>query len=170
MEQHPTGNLSERHEHRYTPLPIHRRYRRRGCRRDAIAENALALNGGTIKDTIGNVATLTHSAVVTQAAHKVDTAEPTVRSVAISSGAGADETYKTGDSIEVEVTFNEIVVVTKPPSGNAPQIGLTIGNTTRQADYQSGTSSITLTFAYIVVAGDTDTDGISIAADGPRLE
>ena len=130
----------------------------------SIAADALALNGGTIKDAIGNAATVTHSALATQAAHKVDTAEPTVRSISISSDAGTDQTYKTDDKIEVKVTFNETVEVT-----GTPQIALTIGSDTRQATYQSGNSTTTLVFAYTLATGDEDSDGISIAADALAL-
>ena len=129
----------------------------------ATTMNALALNNGTIKDTAGNVATLDHSAVTTQASHKVDTTAPTINSgsPSITSSAGADDTYISGDVIDVSVTFSEPVVVT-----GSPQLPLVIGNTTRQADYQSGDStSTTLVFKYTVVAGDNDTDGISIIAN-----
>ena len=126
----------------------------------AIAANAIGLNTGTIKDGAGNVATLTHSAVAATAAHKVDTTAPTINNISITSDAGTDNTYVVDDVIQVQVTFSETVAVT-----GIPQLPVLIGNTTRQATYQNGNNSATLTFTYTVVAGDNDVDGISIAAD-----
>ena len=40
---------------------------------------------------------------------------PTIKSVAITSDPGSDETYGTGDSIEITVTFSENVTVTGTP-------------------------------------------------------
>ena len=126
----------------------------------SIAANQLSLNGGTIKDTPGNAATLTHAAVATQASHKVDGVIPTVSTLAITSSAGDDNTYKAGDKIQVTVTFSENMAVT-----GTPQLTLTIGDADRTADYESGTGGTELVFAYTVASGDTDTDGISVAAN-----
>ena len=133
----------------------------------AIAANALQLqvNRDSIIDDGGNPATLTHSEVPTQAAHKVDAVVPTVNSVSITSDAGDAGTYTADEVIAVSVVFSETVVVT-----GTPQIGVSIGSNTRQADYQRGTGPDTLVFEYTVVTGsnltrDEDIDGISIAAD-----
>ena len=53
------------------------------------------------------------------------------------------------------MTFNRRVAVT-----GTPQVALTVGAQTRQADYASGTGTYTLTFHYTVVAADADADGI----------
>ena len=45
---------------------------------------------------------------------------------------------------------------------------LTIGSTSRQADYVSGSGTSALVFRYTVQSGDLDTDGIvaSLSANG----
>ena len=42
-----------------------------------VASNALALNGGSLTDTSGNSAVVTHTAIAVSASHKVDAAPPT---------------------------------------------------------------------------------------------
>jgi uncharacterized repeat protein (TIGR02059 family) len=60
----------------------------------AISANTLELNGGTIKDAAGNVATLTHLAVAASTSHKVDTTVPTHSSSAVNSaGTTVTMTY-----------------------------------------------------------------------------
>merc|ERR1712000_356352 len=50
----------------------------------SIEADKLTLNGGTLRDAAGNHAALTHNAVAANPGYKVDTAAPTVNSVAIS--------------------------------------------------------------------------------------
>ena len=126
----------------------------------SIAANQLSLNGSVIKDSVGNPATLTHTAVATQSSHKVDGVAPTVSTIAFSSSAGTDNTYKAGDTIQVQVTFSKTVNVT-----GTPQVTLAIGDNDRAASYTSGNDTTELVFAYTVASGDNDTDGTSIAAD-----
>src|SRR6185295_954452 len=67
----------------------------------------------------------------------------------------------TGAVIPVTVTFSDIVNVT-----GTPQLTLETGTTDQVADYASGSGTATLTFNYIVQAGDTspDLDYISASA------
>ena len=123
----------------------------------SIGANALSLNGGTIKDAAGNNAGLTHTGVPASMSYKVDAVEPTLSSIQISSSAGNDVTYMLGNVIQISMTMSEVVNVT-----GAPKLTLTIGTENRLADYQSGDGTATLEFTYTVVAGDTDTDGVSI--------
>ena len=71
-------------------------------------------------------------------------------------GAGL---YRAGEAIEVAVTFSEPVTVSGPP-----QLALTVGWSTRQADYRSGGGTPTLRFRYTVGAADRDSDGLTVAA------
>ena len=112
--------------------------------------------------------------------HKVDGVTPSVSSVQIISDPGDDQTYGVGDVIGIRVTFSEGVTVS-----GAPQIGLTIGEAVRQADYAGATgpqtrakpksndtsasatnqlmkSSTVSFFTYTVAVGDEDDDGIAI--------
>ena len=132
----------------------------------SVAANSLALNSGTIQDARDNDATLTHTALAAQSTHKVATiAAPTVSSVAITSSAtnANNSTYIVGDKIQATVTYNNSVTVNT--TGNKPQLALTIGSTEKKATYKSGSPGTALVFEYTVASGDSDTDGISIAAN-----
>ena len=97
---------------------------------------------------------------------QTDTTAPTVSSVAITSDTGDDAVYLDddgvygiGDKIEVTVTFSEDVTVT-----GSPQLELTVGSSAKNATYKSTTDS-KVVFSYAVAVGDSDADGISIAAE-----
>ncbi len=90
-----------------------------------------------------------------------DTTKPTVSGApSVTSNAGTDNTYAIGDTISVRVTFDEVVTVT-----GTPQLEIAVGSNNRQADYASGSASTELTFSYTVASGDSDGDGIAVAAD-----
>ena len=139
--------------------------------------DALALPGSaTIKDAADNDAVLTLPSPgalnsLTGApnaknfrinpASPPDNISPTVKSL---SSPTADGTYGPGDTIDITVTFSEVVVVT----GN-PTLELETGATDRLATYQSGSDTDTLTFRYTVQAGDysralryTGTDALAL--------
>src|ERR1041385_6116003 len=50
-----------------------------------------------------------------------------------------------------------------------PHLALNIGGTTVQANYASGSGTSSLVFTYTILAGQTDTDGISINANALSL-
>ena len=66
----------------------------------AINANSVVLNGGSIRDGAGNDAVLTHGAVSENSNFIVDAVPATVKSVAITSDPGSDNTYGVGDTIE----------------------------------------------------------------------
>jgi VCBS repeat-containing protein len=68
----------------------------------------------------------------------------------------ANGLYNAGDTILIQVTFNESVTV--DTSGGAPLLTLETGATDRTATYQSGSGTNQLTFGYTVQAGDTSAD------------
>ena len=70
-----------------------------------------------------------------------------------------DGVYGIGDKIEVTVTFSENVTVI-----GSPQLELTVGSSAKNAAYKSATDS-KVVFSSTVAVGDSDTDGISIAAN-----
>ncbi|MGS2741045.1 Ig-like domain-containing protein [Sinomicrobium sp. M5D2P17] len=82
-----------------------------------------------------------------------DNIPPVIESVHVP----ANGYYNTGDALTFMLDFNENVTV-----GGVPSLDLTVGNTTRQAQYISGTGSTTLLFRYTVQEGDNDTDGIAL--------
>ncbi|MDB6040303.1 MAG: S-layer domain protein, partial [Verrucomicrobiales bacterium] len=80
----------------------------------------------------------------------VDDIAPTV--VGVTSSA-ANAAYKSGDVINIQISFSEPVVVT-----GTPQLGLETGVTDQTIDYVSGSGSDTLTFRYTVQSGDSTAD------------
>ena len=132
-----------------------------------IDANSLSLNGGGINYLTGSggaAAVLTHKAVAEDADHKVDGSVATISSVAIASAPESGATYQLGELIIVNVRFARPVTVT-----GAPQVALTVGSNTRQAAYFSGSGGRSIFFYYKVQAGDSDTDGVSIAANSVSL-
>ena len=139
------------------------------------AENAIALNGGTIAGTDNAVAAvLTHVAQSNLAAHKVDgrttAVTPATVTVAVTStpmlmasGSSTADTYGFGETIVITVTVSEAVeVVGDPefefslnnPGGAANDVPATYDRTR--------SSATTIVFTYTVQAGDMDSDGIWI--------
>jgi hypothetical protein len=75
---------------------------------------------------------------------------PTVTAV---NSTTADGSYKVGDTISIQVTFSESVIVT-----GTPQLTLETGSTDRVLNYASGSGTSSLTFTYTVQSGDTSAD------------
>ncbi|MCS6153776.1 DUF4347 domain-containing protein [Shewanella baltica] len=129
---------------------------------DYVATNSLALNGGTIRDAAANNATLTLAspgAANSLGANKaivIDGVAPTVSSVSVPANA----TYITGQNLDFTINFNDNVTVNT--GGGTPQLSITVGATTRQATYQSGSGTGALLFRYTVQAGESDADGIAV--------
>ena len=82
-----------------------------------------------------------------------DAVGPTVLSVTSSSD---NDTYKIGDTVNVQVVFSEVVNVNT--SGGTPKLTLETGTSDRAVNYTSGTGTDTLLFAYTVQQGDTSDD------------
>ena len=133
----------------------------------AIGADKLSLNGGAIKDEAGNDATLTHDALAADSGHKVDgsdTVAPTVSSIAVTSFPSDGNTYGTGDTIRIAVTFSEDVTVTGTPQLELEFYGE--GSANKLADYSSSNSSgANVVFEYTVAVGDSATDGLAIEAN-----
>src|SRR5581483_8717411 len=115
---------------------------------------ALALNGGTIKNTVGGsdaILTLPAPAAAGSLGSNkdivIDGVAPVVTNV---TSTLADGSYKVGQVVPVTLAFNDTVTVT-----GSPQLALNSGRT---ATYTSGTGTSTLTFNYTVVAGNTSAD------------
>jgi hypothetical protein len=70
-------------------------------------------------------------------------------------------TYKAGDTLDFFILYNEPVFITG--TTGTPSIKLTVGTTSKQANYVNGSGSNTLMFEYIIKAGDEDLDGIKIS-------
>ena len=122
--------------------------------------DALALAGGTLKDSAGNDLDLTTVAVSAGSnSVEVDTGAPTVTGAVIS-GAESDGvtpkagTLVAGDKILVTVAVDEAITVT-----GTPEYTIDVGGVSKLATYVSGSGGTSLVFAYEVQAGDADGAG-----------
>ena len=80
-----------------------------------------------------------------------------------SKGTANRDTYGEGETIRIEVRFDQPVVVEGEPT-----FALEVGDpclAVCEADYESGSGTDTLVFAYLVLEVDVDGNGVSIGAD-----
>lgn len=105
--------------------------------------------GNEIKDAADNTLAAISTAL-TMALTAADRTAPTVQAV---SATNDDDTYGFGATINVTVEFSEAVIVS-----GTPLLTLETGTIDRQASYQSGSGTDTLTFAYQVQRGDETND------------
>ena len=90
-------------------------------------------------------------------------APSTVTGVEVSSDAGDDDTYALGEKIQVTLTFSEAVTVTGTPRA---KIDFSSGAGDEQwADYEEGSGTETLHFAYEVAEPNVSTEGIAVLAN-----
>ena len=87
-----------------------------------------------------------------------DTTAPVVTSVSVP----ANGTYSAGSNLEFTVNFDENVTVST--AGGIPYIALMVGSQTKLATYVSGSGTTALVFRYMISAGDSDSDGITIGS------
>ena len=128
----------------------------------SVAADALS---GTIQDAAGNDATLTLPRVTHQSGHAVDGVRPTDPSLRIVSNPRGGGIYRRGESILVQLGFDEAVRVS---GGDEPTLTLQVGTgeapVARSALYDPGRSGgRALVFRYEVQDSDRDQDGISVA-------
>ena len=124
-----------------------------------VAENALSLNGGTIKSGAGVDADLAYDLA------------PAVTGVSIAA-PGDDGRWDAGDAAEVAVRFSEAVTVATEdgtPSGGTPSIGIEVGGQARRAPYARGSGTAVLVFAYTVTAEDGAVDGVRVVENALSL-
>ena len=89
-----------------------------------------------------------------------------MRAVERSSSPGERRSgYGIADLVSVVVTFSEPVTVT-----GSPILELRVGEDAKQAVYESAAASSKLVFAYLVVEGDEDTNGVGIEANSLSLD
>ena len=134
------------------------------------ADNAIRLNGGTIKDAGGTtdaVLTYTHTGRRNDERRRVDgkRTAPAVSRIYFSGSPAVGNTYERGETIEVRVEFDRPVTVT-----GSPRVALSIGSRSRAATFSSSNLGITAHFAYTVQQADVDADGIGIAANALSLD
>jgi large repetitive protein len=127
---------------------------------DGITVGALQANGGTLRDTAGNDATLTLNSVASTTSVDVDGVAPTVSSVAPLSANGW---YSVGQNLDFAVDFSEVVTV--DTTGGTPHVAVTLDTGgTVYADYISGSGTSTLVFRYTIASGQDDPNGVTLGA------
>ena len=133
---------------------------------DGISIGPDALVGGVIEDRAGNEWGEDERRLRPLAPdrrHRVDAGlgddgAPQIENVGFAEGRS--RTYGLGETLEVQIEFNEAVYVS-----GAPMLVLDVGRVERNAELVEGSGSSRLTFAYTVQSGDRDTDGVSVGPD-----
>ena len=133
---------------------------------DGISIGPDALDDGTVEDRNGNEYNRRIVPVREQPNHRVNgnTTNPTATGVAFAT-SGRSDGYRTGDNIDLNVSFNVPVFVREPREPDEDtelRLILEIGGNSRYATYVGGSGTETLRFRYVVQDGDQDEDGISI--------
>lgn len=135
---------------------------------DGISIGPNALVGGLIEDGAGNDSGETQRRLPPKGpdrAYRVNGGGgggiPAVEDVKIGSTPDQNGKYRLGETIEVEVKFDNRVYVVE---ASELQLRLSVGEHTRRAAYVDGSGTDTLRFRYTVQDGDYDSDGISIGA------
>ena len=101
-----------------------------------------------------------------QSGHKVD-GRPWIDHVEIVSSPASDNTYRIGESIDVDITFNQPVDVVDENIAASLWFGETNGgegSVWRGAPYQDGSGADTLRFSYQVRPGDYDSNRLHMGA------
>jgi hypothetical protein len=128
---------------------------------DGIATSGITLNGGQIKDAIGNNASLAAAAPVLTGV-LVDGVVPYVTSITVPANA----TYKEGQVLTFGITWSENVTIV-----GSPHLKLILGSTQLSSSFTS-TGPNTADFSYTVLSGQLDTDGITVLSSiflGPGI-
>ena len=120
---------------------------------DGIALNgSIDLNSGSLVDQVSRNAVLSYT-VPTTSGILIDAAPPAIVLVSVP----ADKTYKAGEILDFNFTFNKSVVVT-----GSPRLQIDVGGVNVFATYLSGSGTSLLKFRYTVQNGDQDNDGIAL--------
>jgi len=117
---------------------------------NGISVGALSANGGTLRDTAGNDASTTLNSVASTAGVNVDGSNPSVTNVAAST---LDGSYGAGQTVTITVDFSSAVTV--DTTNGSPTLALSDGGI---ATYSGGSGGATLTFTYVVAAGQNSSD------------
>ena len=132
----------------------------------AVLRGGLELNGGAIRSaaTATTDAHLWYGGLDHDPDHRVNWRRPGpqgpwVIGESITSSAAADNTYAVGETVRVTLEFSEAVDVTGTPR---LKIRLGSGFGERWADYESGTGTNALVFAYTVAQPDRSTLGVAV--------
>lgn len=119
----------------------------------------ISVSAGAYHDVAGNTGMAAQSQQVA-----VDTLAPSVLDVTfVGKSDSSHAATSVGDYVEFGVRFSENVQLAT--SGTPATLGITVGGTIRQAEFQRMNGGDTLVFRYTIQANDTDFDGISVTAN-----
>lgn len=113
---------------------------------------SLTIPASSITDVVGNV----FAGLLEPNAFHFSTGDSIAPTVSAVTSVNADGTYGIGARITLSLRFSEAVTVTT--QGALPSLLLETGAIDHRATYHSGSGTDTLTFAYIVEAGDVSAD------------
>lgn len=103
--------------------------------------------------------------VASSALNGIPTAPLYIASMALTAATGAQGgILNAGDTITATVTTNRPAIVT-----GTPQLALQFGETTRNANYTSGSGTQSLVFEYTIQSGDNAPAGVAIPANALAL-
>ena len=151
----------------------------------AVLANTLERNGGTIRAGGGGDADLAHDGLGHDANHKVDwqaepegsgpigtggpggtsgdSGPPSVTGVSVVSSPASGSTYMLGETIRIRATFDQAVQVSGSPRLSIDMDPAEWG--TKQAAYETGSGTSSLTFAHTVVEPNLSRQGIAVLAN-----
>jgi hypothetical protein len=109
---------------------------------------------------LGAVGHAVQSGGSTPPSYPPDTKGPTVYGITLNNSSLPSAAFKAGDTITVQVSLSEGVLIT----GN-PQVALDIGGTIVYANLTPGSTGSNQTFTYKILAGQVDPNGIAIPAN-----
>lgn len=136
----------------------------------SVAADALALNGGSIRDAGGNDATLDFGryAITDDARLKVNggvNVAPVATHMGFLTRPSVGDVYRLDEEIEAYVNFDKALDVV-----GTPGLAVDIGSQTRQMTYDRlHPNGVSLRFVYTVRAMDQDLDGIEIGSSALTL-
>ncbi len=134
-----------------------------------LPRNAVELNGGAIQNQAGTVdADLAYQSLGGQFGHRVYI-PPTVSGVSVASTPSAHGIYSTGETIQLDLTWDRKIAVFGSPLLHffvAEPDDARLGGDTRTAAYTTTIGDHVTRFEYEVQAQDSDSDGISLLAQG----
>jgi predicted secreted protein len=119
----------------------------------------LSVVANSYTDAIGNL-----GSAATSPLFSIDSTTPKTNSRSIGSQGQLNSRVNEGDVVELTLFMDKTNMVLDT-SGGFPTMAFTIGNTLVQASYFSHTTS-TILFKYTILAGQTDTDGVTLNANG----
>ena len=127
-----------------------------------IPRDGIVLSGGaTIKNQAGTVdADLDHAKKDSLSAHKVHV-RPLVTGVTVASTPAANGIYRTGETIQIDLTFDKAVAVFT--DFGTPEVWFVMDGSNparREAAYATTVGDHVVRFEYAVQAGDLDLDGM----------